>query len=110
LLGIGSCKRRHHRDLIDLEQTHDLNRVEPVAALGERRRNDLPGRVGIRHELSGHRRRDLRQCRHDLAMPCQVHEPTHRIVFGRVVRNPRAAQHVDDFLVRPDQNREHRFG
>ena len=29
---------------------------------------------------------------HDLAMPHQMHEATHRIVFGRVVGNPGAAE------------------
>ena len=39
-----------------------------------------------------------------------MHETPHRIVFGGVVRDPRAAQHVDNFLVRADPNREHGFG
>ena len=39
-----------------------------------------------------------------------MHEATHRIVFGRVVRNPGAAQQVRDFLVGTDPNREHRLG
>ena len=38
-----------------------------------------------------------------------MHEATHRVVFGRIIRNSSAAQHVDDLLVRADPDREHRF-
>ncbi len=96
--------------MIGLEQPRDLDRVEPLAAIGERRRDDLPGRIGIGRKLARHRRRDLRQRRHNLAMLHQMHEAAHRIVFGRIVRNSGAAQHIADFLVRADPDREHRFG
>ena len=43
LLGIGGGKGRHHRDVIGLEQPLDLDRIEPLAAVGERVGDDLPG-------------------------------------------------------------------
>ena len=110
LLGIGRRKRRHHRDLIGLEQPLDLDRIEPLAAVGERRGNDCPGGIDIGRELAGHRRRDLRQLRHHLAMPDQIHEAAHRVVFGGIVRNSGAAQQIDDLLVGADPDREHRLG
>ena len=39
-----------------------------------------------------------------------MHEAAHRVVFGRVVGNPGAAQKIDDFLVGTDPDREHRLG
>ena len=48
LLGIGGGKGRHHRDVIGLEQPLDLDRIEPAAAVGHRRGNDLPRGIGCR--------------------------------------------------------------
>ena len=110
LLGVGGGKRRHHRDLVGLEQPLDLDRIKPVAAIGKRRGNDLPPGIDIGRKLAGHGRRDLRQRLHDLAVPYQVHEAPHRIIFGGVIGNPGLAQQIDDLLVRADPNREHRLG
>ena len=79
---------------IGLEQPLDFDRIEPLAAVGERIGDDLPGGIGIGRKRAGHRRRDLRQRLHHLAVPHQMHEATHRIVFGRIVRNPGAAQEI----------------
>ena len=66
--------------------------------------------MGIRRKIAGHGRRDPRQRLHDLAMPYQMHEAPHRVIFGGVVGNPGAAQQIDDLLVGADPNREHRLG
>ena len=39
-----------------------------------------------------------------------MHEAAHGVVFGRVIRNPGAAQQIDGLLVRADPNRKHRLG
>ena len=95
---------------IGLEQPLDLDRVEPLAAVGERRGDDLPGGVDIGRKFARHGRRNLRQRLHHLAMPHQMHEAAHRVVFGRIVRNAGAAQKIADLLVRADPDREHRLG
>ena len=94
LLGIGGGKGRHHRNVIGFEQPLDLDRIEPLAPVRERIGDDLPRSFGVGRKRTGHRRRDLRQRLHHLAMPHQMHEAAHRVVFGRVVRNPGAAQKI----------------
>ena len=110
LLGIGGRKCRHHRDLVGLKQPLDLDRVKPLAAIGKRRGNDPPRRLDIGRKIAGHGRRDLRQRRHHFAMLHQMHEAADRIVLGRIVGDPGAAQHVADLLVGADPGREHRLG
>ena len=41
LVGIGGGEGGHDRDVIGIEQPLDFDRIEPGAAIGERRRNDL---------------------------------------------------------------------
>jgi len=110
LLRIGGGERRHHVDLIGLKQPLDLDWIEPAAAVGQRRGNDLPRGMDVGCKLAGHGRRNQRQRLHDLAMPHNMHEAPHRIIFGGIVGNASLAQQIDDLLVRADPDREHRLG
>ena len=110
LFGVGGRKRLHHRDLIGLKQPLDLDRVEPLPAVGKCCANDLPGGIDVGYKRAGHGRRHLRQRGDHLAVLHQMHEAAHRIVFGGVVGNPGAAEQIADLLVRADPNREHRLG
>jgi hypothetical protein len=107
LFGIGGGEGRHDGDVIGVEQPLDLDRIEPGAAVGERRGNDLPRRVRIGRKLARHGGRNLRQRRHRLAMAHQMHEAEDGVAAGLVVRNSGAAQQVADRLVRPDPDRQH---
>ena len=110
LLGIGGGKGRHHRDVIGFEQPLDLDRIEPLAAVGQRRGDDLPRGIDIGHKLARHGRRNLRQRLHHLAMPHQMHEAAHRVVFGRIIRNAGAAQRSLIFWSAPTQTASTGFG
>ena len=92
LLGIGGGECRHDGDLIGIEQPLDLDRIEPGAAVGQRRGDDLPRRIRIGRELARHGGRNLRQRLHHLAMAHQMHEAEHGVASGRIVRNAGAAQ------------------
>ena len=110
LLGVRGRECRHHCDVIGVQQLLDFDRIEPMAAVRQRSVHDLPGGLGIGRKLAGHRRRDLRQRFHHLAMPHQMHEAAHRVVFGRIIRNPGAAQEIADLLIRANPDRQHRLG
>ena len=109
LLGIGGGIGRHHRNVIGVEQPLDFDRIEPLAVVGERIGDNSPGSFGVGRKRTGHRRRDLRQRLHQLTVPHQMHEATHRVVFGRIVRNPGTAEDTADLLIRTDPGGEHRL-
>ena len=50
LLDIGRSTGRYHRDVIGSEQVLDLDRIEPFAAVRDRRGDDLPGSRDVGHE------------------------------------------------------------
>jgi hypothetical protein len=110
LFGIGGRESRHHRDLIRGKQLLDLDRIEPLPAVGQRRGDNVPGGLGIRLEFAGHSGRNLRQRLHQFAVPHQMHETAHRVVFGGIIRNSGAAQPIANRLIRADPGRQHRFG
>jgi hypothetical protein len=72
-------------DVVGLEQPLDLDRLEPFAAVRDGSPHDLSGGLNVGRERVGHRRRHLRDLLDQLAMPHQVHEAAHRVVFCRVV-------------------------
>ena len=102
-IGIGGREGRHHRYVVGLEQPLDLDRVEPLTSVGYRSRDDFAGGVRVGRKFARHRGRHLRQRLHYLAMAHQVHEAPHRIIFGRVVGNPGAAQRLPTFWSAPTQ-------
>ncbi len=85
----------------------DLDGLEPFAAVRDRSGDDLPGSPGVRHERVGHRGRNLAQLLYDLAMPHEMHEAAHRIIFGRIIRNARAGERLNDVLIGSDPSRQH---
>ncbi len=107
LFGIGGGKRRHDGDLVGVEQPLDLDRIEPGAAVSQRRGNDLPRRIDIGRKFARHGGRNLSQRLHHLAMAHQMHEAEDGVATGLIVRNSRSAQQVADRLVRPDPDRQH---
>ena len=99
--GIGGRECRHHRDVIGIEQPLDLDRVEPVTAIGQRSGHDPPCGLDVGRKFARHGRRNLRQRLHHLAMSHEVHEAAHRVIFGRIIRNSGAAQKIADLLDPP---------
>ena len=110
LLGVRRRERRHHRNVISIEQPLDFDRIEPLATIGQCRGDDLPGGLDIGHKGARHRRRNLRQRLHHLPVLHQMHEAPYRIVLRGVVGNSCAAQEITDLLVRADPHGEQWLG
>jgi hypothetical protein len=81
-----------------------------MAVICECRCDHLAGSVNVGNKLARHRRRNLRQRLHHLAMPYQMHEAAHCVVFGRVIWNSGATQQIADRLLGADPDRKHGLG
>ena len=110
LLDISRGVCGHHRDVVRFEQVLDLDGFEPLAAVCDGSSDDLLRTTCVRHESVGHCGWNLAQLLHDFAMPHEVHEAAHGVVFGRIVRNAGAGQCFDDVLVCSDPRSEHGLG
>ena len=91
-IGIGGAHRRGHRDAIGLQQGGDLDRVQPVASLRQRRGHHRLGGGGIDGEVVRQARRGFHQQPLRLLVAHQVGIAAHRIDLGGVGRHPGRVQ------------------
>jgi hypothetical protein len=106
-VGIIGELRRRHRDAVSREQPCRLDRVEPVAAVAQGRRDHGARRRRIRHEILRQARRRRHQQRKRMAVAHHVHETGNGVGFGRIACDAGGIEGLRRGGAAADPNRQH---